>query len=180
MRAGGPVAAALAVLLLAAAATAGLVQRIDVAVAPAAATPPVTLGAGASGTTTLGASLTSAATTRAGLPVLATEVLQVRKGSASWDIRVRLDSATGFGSLDSATVQLVLDATTQTQAVVTLGVVTQTQGLPITLPSSGSDISVKVLGTKVSAGSSVLAMTLLVAPSGGQPVASYTYTLTIT
>jgi hypothetical protein len=180
VRARGAVGAALAALLLAAAATAGLVQRIDVAVAPAAATPPVTLGAGASGTTTLGASLTSAATTRAGLPALATEVLQVRKGAASWDVRIRLDSATGFGSLDSATVQLVLGATTQTQAVVTLGAVTQTQGVAVTLPPAGADLSVTVLGTKVSAGSSVLAMTVLVAPAGGQPVASYSYTLTIT
>lgn len=175
------VAAALALLLLVSAATATVVQQEDVAVTPRAATPPVTLGAGATGTTTLGASATSASTTHTGLPVLAQEVLLVKKGTASWDVRVRLNSITGFGALDSATVQLVLGATTQVQGVVTLGVITQTVGTVISLPSSGSDMSVKVLGTKTSAGPLVMSMTVLLAPAGSSlPAVSYTYTLTLT
>ncbi|MCA1819627.1 MAG: hypothetical protein ABR562_07605 [Thermoplasmatota archaeon] len=172
-------AAALAVLALVAAASASLVQREDATVSPSAKAPPVTLAAGATGTTTLGTSLTSAATTRTGLPALAQEVLLVKKGTSGWDIRMRLNSATGFGALDSATVQLVLGATTQTQAVVTLGAVTQTIGTAVNLPSTGGDLSVKVLGTKLSAGPSTLAMTILAAPTGSTvPALSYTYTLT--
>lgn len=172
--------AALLFLLLAGSASAVLVERMDVTASPSAKAPPLTLGAGASGTTTLGASLASASTSRTGLPVVAAEVLQVKKGAASWDVRISLDSATGFGSLDSATVSIVLGATTQNQAVVTLGSVTQSTGVAISLPTSGSDLSVKVLGTKTSAGPLVLAMKVVLVPTGGTgPTVSYPYTLTI-
>jgi hypothetical protein len=168
-------------LLLAAPALAALTAREDVAFAPAAKTPPVTLAAGATGTTTLGASGTTASTTRSGLPIAYQEVLLMQEGSASYDVQVRLDTATGFGALDSATLRLVRGAVTQVQNAVTLGVVTQTIGTPVTLPPSGADISVQVIGTKVSGGSSVLGMTILLSPTGSSlPAISYRYTLTIT
>lgn len=178
-RTGG--AALMLILLAAALAGATTSHREDVTVSPAALAPRVTLGAGATGTTTLGSSLASATTTKSGVIALGQEVLQIKKGTGDWDTRMNLVSATGFGTLDSVTVKEILGATTQPQVIVALGVVTQTTGTAINLLASGSDISLTLSGTKVSSGSSVLTMQVIMTPhSGTQPTITYSYTLTIT
>jgi len=171
-----------ALCLLAVAAAGVLVQTERVTTSPSAAAPPLTLAAGATGTTTLGSSATSASTSKTGLAATAAEVLLVKKGSASYDVRIRLDSVSGFGALDTATVELVLGASTQVQDVVGAnGAITQSVGTAIPLPAGGSDMSVKVLGTKLSGGTSTLSMTILLAPTGASvPALSYSYTLRIT
>lgn len=175
-------AACVAVLVLVAVgASAAIVQRQDVQFDSASKATPVAMAAGASGTTTLGTSLASAATTRAGLPVSFQQVLVLQKDTTDWDVRIRLDQASGFGALDSATVQLSDGIATANQVVVSLGSVTQSIGSILTLAASGSDLSIRVVGTKTSAGPLVLSMTVLVVPSGDSlPALSLPYTLTIT
>jgi len=162
-------------------AAAGVVQTLAATTTPAAKAAPVTLAAGATGTTTLGSSATSASTTKSGLST-AQEVLLVKKGTSSWDVQVKLLSVSGFGALDAATVELVLGATTQVQDVVGAnGAVTQSIGTPVTLPAGGSDLSVKVLGTKLSGGTSTLHLQVLAVPTGASvPAMAYTYTLAVT
>ncbi len=162
------------------AAGAAMVQQ-DTLVSPSAIVP-ITLVAGSTGSTTLGASATAAATTHAGSIVTAQQVLKVHKVSGDWDVTLTLSSATGFGALDSATIKETLGATTQTHAIVALGgTITQNTGLPITVTSSGTDPSITVVGTKVSAGSSVLTMTFTILPAGATtPALTYNYVLTLT
>lgn len=169
-------------LLVAGAAVAGgaVVQRQAVATSPAAIAPVNALAAGAVGTTTLGSSLASASTTKSGLLATPQEVLVVKKGATGWDVRLQYVSSSGFGALDSATVRLAGGAT-QVQVVIALGVVTQLTGTPVELPPTGGDLSLQVSGTKVSGGSSVLAMQVVLVPHGAaQPVVAYAYTLTLT
>ncbi|MEA3202346.1 MAG: hypothetical protein QOI63_12 [Thermoplasmata archaeon] len=173
-------AALLAGLLLAGAATAAVVQKQAVTATPSAKVPINALAAGAVGTTTLGTSLASASTTKSGLIVTPQEVLKVKKGASDWDVKMQYVSSSGFGSLDSATVR-ISGATVQNQVVVALGAVTQLSGTAVALLASGSDQSIQVSGTKVSGGSSVLTMQVQLVPHGGtQPVLAYAYTLTLT
>lgn len=170
-----------ALLLVAAAAAGAIAARQDVAVDPAALVT-VTLAAGSAGTTTFGASATSAATAHTGPIALAQQVVRVHKVSGDWDVRMSVASATGFGALDTATVRETLGAVTLTQVVVAGGgLITQASGSPVTLTSSAADISVTVVGAKVSAGPSVLTMAFTLTPAGATaPVLTYSYTLTLT
>lgn len=157
-----------------------VVQRQGVSVAPTALAPANPLSAGATGATTLGGSLASALTTKSGLVMTPQEVLTIKAGTSDWSVRLQLVSSSGFGALDSATVRLA-GLATQAQVVVTLGTPTQLTGTPVTLPAAGSDLSLQVSGTKLSGGSSVLAMQVILVPQGAvQPVVAYNYTLTLT
>jgi hypothetical protein len=172
--------ALLGCLLLVGMATATVAQKQAVTTNPSAKAPINALAAGSVGTTTLGSSLASASTTKSGLIATPQEVLKVKKGASDWDVRMQYVSSSGFGSLDSATVRIA-GGTTQIQVVIALGVVTQLTGTAVALPSSGSDQSIQVSGTKVSGGSSILTMQILLIPhSGTQPVVTCTYTLTLT
>lgn len=175
-------AAILLLLLLAASASAGVAQRQDLATTVNAATPPLTLLAGLFGTTTMNQAGTGATTTHAGSLAVAHQVLKIHKSSGDWDIRLHLASATGFGVLDTATVREVLGATTQVQTIVAAGgTITQSTGLPISLTSSASDISITVQGTKVGGSPSVLTFTVIAVPQGAAtPVLTYNYVLTLT
>jgi hypothetical protein len=172
--------AALGTLLLLGVATATVVQNQAVAATPSAIAPINALAAGAVGTTTLGSSLASASTTKSGLIATPQEVLKMKKGASDWDVRLQYVSSSGFGSLDSATVR-ISGATIQNQVVIALGSATQLTGTAVALLASGSDQSIQVSGSKVSSGSSVLTMQIVLLPhSGAQPVLAYTYTLTLT
>jgi hypothetical protein len=167
-------------LLLAIPADAAVQAQYSVAVPMQSKAPPLLLAAGATGTTQLGASQASATTTRATMPATVQEVLVVKKGESGWDVRVRVDSATGFGNLDSATVSILVGAVSQPQVVVTAGAVTQATGTVLSLLPSGGDLSVRLVGTKLSSGPSTLQMTIVLVPTGGQgPVVSYSYSLTV-
>lgn len=129
-------AAIVLLFLLASAVTADVAQQQDLSTSVNAATPPVTLLAGGFGTTTVNAAGTGATTVHSGSIAVAREVLKIHKTSGNWDVRLNLVSATGFGALDTATVQEVLGATTQVQAIVAAGgTITQATGLPISLTS---------------------------------------------
>jgi hypothetical protein len=167
-------------LLLAGVAAATVVQKQAVTTNPTAKAPVNALAAGAVGTTQLGGSLASATTTKSGLIATPQEILKVKKGASDWDVKLQYVSSSGFGALDSATVR-ISGIAIQSQVVIALGVVTQTTGTAVNLPSTGSDQAIQVSGTKVSGGSSVLTMQVQLIPHGGtQPIVVYAYTLTLT
>jgi hypothetical protein len=180
---------ALAALLLSALVVdASLLVRQDITVSPAA-TVPVTLAAIGGVNTVLGASATSASvgpTTAVGLPILAlpTPVLTVVRGSAAWEVQVRVLSTTGLLAGDSVTVTLA-GATSQSVTV------TSATSLPVTsaavsLPPSGPDITIRVASGVLIVGgcgglsTCTLAMQILLQPAGGGPLLADTFTLRAT
>lgn len=177
-------AASVLVLLLGVAVSGSLTQVEDATVNPRVATTPVTLVAGASGTTTLNAASTSASTTRTALANVAVEVLKIHRASGSWDIAIRIDSATGTGMSvgNAATIREVLGATnnaegTATALTATTTSITGTPGSTIAL-SGATDISVQVTSTHAIGATITLGMTVVIVPAGGtNPVLSYAYTL---
>lgn len=163
---------------LAVAASATLRLRQDAAITPSAKAPPITLGAGTAGSTALGSSLTSATTTGATLPVIGSaQVLKLVHGDSTYTARVEIVSVSGAGVLDSMTLSIV-GPTTQAQVIVTLGSVTQSTGTAVSVPSAGPDPTIIAAGGCL--GSCLFTLRIILVPSGGGPVLSYPYSLTVT
>jgi hypothetical protein len=162
-----------ALVSLAAIVAAATSYRQDVSTTPSSKAPTVTVLAGTSGTTTLGTSGTSASTSATVLAVPLT-VLKVHKVAGNWDVKVSLGSATGFSSLESASVAL----SGTTQVTVTLGAVTQSSGSTVAL--TGADLTLTAVGLAAPTVSGVLNLNVILVPQGGtQPVMTYPYTLTL-
>ncbi len=177
-------AGGVALLVAAVAVAAALTQVEDATVNPKVATTPVTLAAGALGTTTLNSASTSASTTRTALANVAVEVLTIHRVSGSWDVTIRIDSATGTGMSvgNSATIREVLGVTNNAQGTATaisatVTSITGTPGSVVTI-SGATDIAIQVTSTHAVGATMTLGMTVLIVPSGGtNPVLSYSYTL---
>ena len=164
-------AAALAGLLLVALAASASIRVEERATVFPRGAVPVTLAAGAAGTTVLGESKTSASTTGAVLPLLgAVTVLSVQPGGATWTVRVRAVSVSA--GADTMTVALA----GVTQVTVVAGALSLTTGDPVTLSSLALPITVS--------GACVLTCTfelrLLLSPPGGGPALEYPYRLSVT
>jgi hypothetical protein len=173
----GPVVAVLVVALAAAAS----IQWTQNVVTNPAATRPVSLASGTSGTTTLGSSATSASTSGATLPVITTntiQVLKVLRGSSDWSVEVKETALAGAAGTDTMTISLV--ATTPTsQVLVVAGAVTQAVGPPVTLSSAGPDLQIIVGGLCVA--TCTFTLQILIFPVGGtSPALVYPYTLAVT
>ncbi|MES2155683.1 MAG: hypothetical protein V4510_11160 [bacterium] len=145
---------------------------------------PVTLTAGAVGSTTFNAAATSASTTATGLAQVAAEVLKIHRSSGSWDVTVRIDTAAGTGLTagNSATINEVQGVTnnaqgTATRVTSTTMSIAGTPGSAVTL-SGATDISIKVTSTHAVGATITLGMTILLVQAGQtNPSLSYSYTL---
>lgn len=185
MRAGPLLGLLLALALMV---DAGLFVQQTVTTTPAA-TVPVTLAAIGGVNTVLGASLTNAsvgATTPLPLPILAlpADALRIVRGSANWTVHLRISGAS-LSAGDSVTVSLFNG--TSTGLTVTPATSLPTTSSPMTLSSTGSNLTVRaasgipVLGGCGGLGSCTLTMQILLAPAaGGGPVISYPFTLRAT
>lgn len=146
-----------------------------VALQPACKAAPVTLAAGAEGTTAVGASGTSATTAYTSRPQ--TRTLLVLTGvSGTWNVTLR-HVASSFQATDAVTVGLSDGVTAVPQVQVALGAPVLATGTPLPL-SPGGTLQVQVTGNL--AGNNVRTLDLRIVMQGDGTVVEYAYHLDLT
>lgn len=135
---------------------------------------PAQLIAGDIGTPTIGASGHSASVALSGLPAVVDDILRLDSTDASWQVHAEVVSYSGWSVLESMTVSLADGILTEPQIIINLGVLTQSVGSIVDLPTLG-DTQLRVVGL----GTGTMSLNLVLTPDGGGAELRYRVDLTV-